>query len=207
MSTVGDSSTRYVLFEHMGIRSSTEGVVLPPDALHVDIRCYPVEPPSITIRPAREADCGFVYFLSMDTTVRLNSTRQDLFGSDEHESWWYRRFHDPNTKIWVMEVDGQAVGQVRYGRVIAPSGYGNFLRTEAEIAISILSKYRGKGYARTLLTATMPWACEWLKVDTLVALVLRTNRASRRLFRKADFKYVGVECRMDKTHARYEWHS
>lgn len=172
-------------------------------------------PPAITIRPARDSDCGFVYFLSMDTTVRLSSTRQDLFASDEHENWWYRRFHDPDTKIWVLEVDGQAAGQIRYGRVAVdceacpsvPSRHCCKWEADkqAEIATSILPRYRGRGYARILLTATMPWACEWLKVDTLVALVLRKNYASRRLFRRAGFRFVGLECRMDKTHARYEW--
>ena len=75
----------------------------------------------------------------------------------------------------------------------------------AEISIMVVPSEQRKGYALTLLRETMAMAREWLKVDTLVALVLRHNYPSRRLFRRAGFHYVGAEVRMDRVHARYEW--
>ena len=77
-------------------------------------------------------------------------------------------------------------------------------RDVAEVAISVVPSSWRRGYALALLTETMPLARDWLKVDTLVALVLRHNWASRGLFSKAGFRYIGVEERMGRCHARYE---
>lgn len=159
-----------------------------------------------TIRPARDSDSRFIYDLSSDPRIRSMSTRSDEFTYEEHERWWAEKRSNGLNAIWVMEVGGLPVGQVRYGRV-NDDRLWEFLtsrRREAEIATSVVPSYQGRGLGLALLTETMPLACEWLKVDTLVALVLKNNRASRRLFRRAGFRFVGVECRMDKTHARYE---
>lgn len=197
------SSDRYVRFDHFGIRSSTEDVVLPSDAVYVDFRCYP----RYTIRPARRSDSRFIYDLSMDPRIRFNSTRQEEFTFEDHEKWYAEKLSNGLNAIWVMEVGGIPVGQVRYGGVPYSCDMGHDICSfgKAEIAISIVPHEWRNGYALALLTETMPLACEWLKVDTLVALVLRGNYGSRRLFRRVGFRYVGVEERMGRCHARYEW--
>lgn len=170
-----------------------------------------------TIRPARASDSRFIYELAMDPRIRSMSTRSEEFTWEEHSEWWERRFTDRSTtRIWVMEVGDIPVGQVRYGRVPEPweppvgwsvgqrAGLLSALGSQAEISISVVPSQQKRGYATTLLQETMPLARELLGVDTLVALVLRHNYASRRLFWRAGFRFVGAECRMGKTHARYE---
>ena len=152
------------------------------------------------IRPANAADSRFLYELSMDPRIRANSTRSDEFSFEAHERWYARKLRDGRNAIWIMEVpDGVPVAQVRYGRRLEGEG------DDAEIAISVMPSARYRGHGLRLLEETMPMACEWLKVRRLMALVLRLNYPSRRLFRRAGFRYAGVECRRGKIHARYEW--
>ncbi len=172
-------------------------------------------PTQLIIRPAREDDCLFVYSLSMDPIVRENSTRSDKFTYGQHKKWWAEKMSNGLNAIYILEVNGAPVGQCRYGRVQVdcescpdtPSRHCCKWEAEkqAEVAISVFPSLHGKGLGKHLLTETMPLACEQLHVSTLIALVLRNNRASRRLFRGAGFRYVGLECRLDKSHVRYEW--
>ena len=74
------------------------------------------------------------------------------------------------------------------------------LSNRAEIAISISPTHRRKGYAKDLLTTTEPWARRDLKIDRLVALVLKGNFASMYLFESAGFRRSGEEVRMGKEH-------
>lgn len=174
-----------------------------------------------TIRPARRSDSRLIYELAMDPRIRAMSTRSEEFTFEEHERWYAEKRANRLSAIWIMEVGDIPVGQVRYG-IIMP----RFCRDtdeegvycecvdatcrcaqvtgSAEVAISIVPHEWRKGYALTLLRETMPFVRDWLKVDTLVALVLRYNRPSRRLFRRAGFRFVGAECRMGSAHARYE---
>lgn len=162
-----------------------------------------------TIRPARADDSRFIYELSRDPRIRAMSTRSDEFTFEDHERWYAEKRSNGLTAMWIMEAPhGVPVGQVRYGKVLLPGYPGtgiDWVTRTAEIAISIVPLHWRKGHALRLLQGTMLLACEWLKVDTLVALVLRENGPSRNLFRRAGFRYVGVECRMGLAHARYEW--
>jgi RimJ/RimL family protein N-acetyltransferase len=147
-----------------------------------------------TIRPAVLADSRFIYRLSMDPSVRMMSTRAEEFDFASHDRWYREKLSDGENRIWIMEVTNIPVGQVRYGRC----------EEDAEIAISISPTERGKGYARELLLTTEPWAMDWLHVSKLVALVLKTNEASARLFLSAGYRLEGNEMRMNKAHWRFE---
>ena len=151
---------------------------------------------AVTIRPARLSDSGFIYRLAMDPSVREMSTRSEEFHFDDHDIWFRDKLSNGLNRIWVMEVDEVPVGQVRYG-IFKP--WMSSTRT-AEIAISISPMHRGKGYAKDLLTTTEPWARRDLKVDRLVALVLKSNFASMFLFESAGFRRSGEEERMGKEH-------
>ena len=163
-----------------------------------------------TIRPATRDDSRFIWTLAMDPSVRENSTRSEEFDFASHDAWYAEKLAHPEMhRIWIMEVGGVPVGQVRYGRCDlyewCPGGGGpHLIGRQAEIAIAIDPARRGQGFAKTLLRETLDLAKSWLAVSTLVALVLRTNRRSRRLFRSLGFRYVGAECRLGRVHARYE---
>lgn len=135
----------------------------------------------------------------MDPSVRENSTRSDSFTFEAHDAWYKAKLASPANRIWVMEVEGIRVGQVRYGKVIGDYG----AMDQAEIAIAVSPIHREKGYALELLNTTEPWAREWLGVSRLVALVLVGNYPSQKLFEKAGYTCVGWEERLRKMHRRY----
>ena len=183
---------------------------------------------SVSIRPATLSDSGFIYRLAMDPSVREMSTRSEEFHFADHDLWFKDKLSNGLNRIWVMEVDEVPVGQIRYGRVAhvyaSPDTWKNDGHSwvchynpfqpvactcdrpglnqipSAEIAISISPMHRGKGYAKDLLTTTEPWARRDLKVDRLVALVLKGNYASMFLFESAGFRRSGEEERMGKQH-------
>lgn len=151
--------------------------------------------PSFTVRPAIDADCGWFYDLAMRPDVRNNSVRSEWFSREEHDEWWARRFNDPDTAMYVAEVDGHVVGHVRYGKADAEM---------CELAISICPEYRGKGYGTQLLLATEALAYERLGTRCAVALVLVHNTASKKTFIRAGYDFQWITERMGKTVYRYE---
>lgn len=160
------------------------------------------------IRPARVEDSRFLWILSMDPSVRAMSTRQQWYPFQEHDRWLREKLANGRNCIWIMEVEGMPVAQVRYGRAElywADVSEGNLHKTiEAEIAIAVSPSHRGKGYARDLLLTTEPWARQDLHVSTLVALVLEHNTASAALFESCGYRRVGSEERMGRSHHRYQ---
>ena len=148
-----------------------------------------------TIRPATLADSRFIYNLAMDPSVREMSTRSEAFSWEAHQDWYAEKLTNGRNRIWIMEVEDIPVGQVRYGRCECEE--------DAEIAISISPAHRGKGYGADLLRTTEPWAMDWLHVRKLVALVLKDNEASCRLFLGCGYMIDGTEMRMDKSHWRF----
>jgi diamine N-acetyltransferase len=148
-----------------------------------------------TIRPANLSDSRFIYALAMDPSVREMSTRSASFTWEQHQEWFEEKMTNGKNRIWVMEVADIPVGQIRYGLCECEE--------DAEIAISIGPAHRGHGYAAELLRTTEPWAADWLHVSKLVALVLKENDASCRLFLGEGYRIEGSEERMGKQHWRF----
>lgn len=124
-------------------------------------------------------------------------------------AWWDRRFGSPNTLIWIIELDGQAVGYVRYSRIargepIWSGGPAAESDGPAEISIAIDPRWRRRGLAKYALCRTQDKAQQLLAVDTLVALVLPENFASQRLFESVGFRPAGEDRRLGKRVLRYE---
>jgi UDP-2,4-diacetamido-2,4,6-trideoxy-beta-L-altropyranose hydrolase len=164
------------------------------------------------LRPAAIDDCAFLYRLSMEPSVRVNSVRSDEFTFQEHEDWFAKKLADDDARIWIALEDDIRFGQVRYQRVV----YGKQLWSGgpvatpaigarlAEVSIALSDGWRGRGWGRTLLGATTDWARRELRVKTLVALVLANNAASVATFRSAGYRWTADEERLGKQLWRYE---
>ena len=158
---------------------------------------------SLTIRPALDSDCRYVYNLSQ--SVRQWSTRTEAFTYEQHVEWWARRFGpESNQRWWIAEHDGVQVGYVRYGRIV-PDEFHTEAQDAAEVSIAIEPSKQTKGIGKELLRETMPLAVQWLKVRRLYALVLFDNRRSHRLFKACGFQYDAIEQRLERMHIRYVW--
>ena len=149
---------------------------------------------ALKIENATMAECRFVYDVAVEPSVRRMSTRPGAFSFEEHQRWYAERLSDSATLFLTGSNGHDHVGYVRYKR----DG-----RT-AEVSIAVASRHRGRGYGTELLRLSDDRAFGALGVDTIIALVLPENAASRRAFTQAGYEHVGSEERSGKSHLRYE---
>ena len=95
-----------------------------------------------------------------------------------HARWFADRLASSDGRIWIGEMDGRPIGQVRVERIA---------EGRAEVGISVAPEARGRGLARGLLTAGMDVARRELEVSSFIAVVRRENAVSLALFRGAGF--------------------
>lgn len=140
-----------------------------------------VEPPArgeLRLRPAVEPDRDLLLAWRNDPAAVRFSRGHRAVLPQEHRAWFSARLIDPSTRIWIGEVDGVAVGQVR---VDVDAGTGL-------VSLVVAPEARGRGLAVPLL-----WGLEIalrgdLQVGDLVAEVHVENEASIRTFERAGYR-------------------
>ncbi|HEX3144478.1 MAG TPA: bifunctional UDP-2,4-diacetamido-2,4,6-trideoxy-beta-L-altropyranose hydrolase/GNAT family N-acetyltransferase, partial [Pyrinomonadaceae bacterium] len=133
----------------------------------------------ISLRRARPQDVEDLWRLANDATVRQNSFHPEAVPFADHSVWFQQRLESPDSRIWLIELNGVLVAQIRYDR----SSDG-----AAEIDFAVASDLRGNGLGTRALIATRQLACEELGVDRVRGVVLDSNPSSARAFLKADFQ-------------------
>lgn len=109
--------------------------------------------------------------------VRFSASRREVSRA-EHRRWLAERLSDPGTRLWIAEVDGAAVGQVR---VDTADGTGT-------VSIAIAGEHRGHGWGQKILEAMVVAVTGSPNVRELRALVDPGNAASVRVFEHAGFR-------------------
>jgi len=97
---------------------------------------------------------------------------------DEHDHWFAERLADPGTYIWIGELHGVPMGQIRLQR----DASGAWL-----VDIFLLPEARGRGLARTMLTQALERLLHHYPSARVVAIVRSDNGASHRLFKHMGF--------------------
>jgi len=132
-----------------------------------------------TLRRAKDGDCELLWEWANDPDVRTASFEGNAICWQDHDRWFKAKLADKNCVILIAENNGVPLGQIRFDRT---------LDYEAEIDVSIARKYRGKGYASSLIAT----ASERIFVDTdvrqLHAWIKAGNSASESAFERARFK-------------------
>lgn len=130
----------------------------------------------IRLRPATLDDADRLLEWRNDPeTVEASLTGRKV-EPDEHRAWLELVLAEPGERLYVIEEDGRAVGQVRLQR--HPEG------EEEEVHIGLAGEARGQGLGRAALELA------WREAGTrsLVARVLAGNERSLRAFAAADFR-------------------
>jgi len=97
-----------------------------------------------------------------------------------HQNWFVRRLNNPDVKIWIIEKNKQAVGQVRV----------EYSDNKLLIDIFVDSLFRGYGYGVKALKLLIK-QCQVIYPDvSLYAIVKSKNYSSLNLFHSANFKKV-----------------
>jgi UDP-2,4-diacetamido-2,4,6-trideoxy-beta-L-altropyranose hydrolase len=132
-----------------------------------------------TLRGATDGDCVLLWEWANDPDVRTASFEGNAISWQDHDHWFRAKLADKNCVILIAENNGVPLGQIRFDRT---------LDYEAEIDVSIARKYRGRGYASSLIAT----ASERIFVDTdvrqLHAWIKAGNSASETAFERARFK-------------------
>lgn len=134
----------------------------------------------MNIRPAVAADAGLLLAWRNDPVTRAMSLETGDTPPERHAEWLAAKLADPTSELWIGEVNGLPVAQVRLD--LAEPGV-------AVVSISVAPDARGRGHAGAALTEAM--AAQRLGPSTFRATVRRENTASLRLFETAGFSAVG----------------
>jgi UDP-2,4-diacetamido-2,4,6-trideoxy-beta-L-altropyranose hydrolase len=138
----------------------------------------------IHLRRVTDSDCRLLWELANDPSVRGSSFSPEPIPWDQHVAWFRRKLQDENCRV-LLALDDSAtpIGQIRFDK----SGPG-----EAEIDITIESRFRGLGYASRLIELAANQIFAERELHRLHAFVKPENIASAKAFEKAGFTRLEV---------------
>lgn len=137
----------------------------------------------IQIRKVSEEDADQLWKLANEAGVRRNSFNSDPIPYDKHIKWFREKLKSTNSVIYVLEVSGILLAQVRYDRK------DDF----AEIDYAVIPSFREKGFGTKILLMTWEMACRELGVRQVRGVVKEDNKASIFSFFNAGFEKLGNE--------------
>ena len=129
----------------------------------------------ISLRPATAADSGRLREWRNEPETVAASLRGREVELDEHRTWLARVLDDPGERLFIVESEGEPVGQVRLQR----HAYGGL-----EVHIGLAAGARGRGIGRE----TLELAWEEADGEPVTARVLADNERSLRAFAAAGFR-------------------
>ena len=131
----------------------------------------------IKLREATMEDALVLFQWKNDPETIANSITKRGVTMEEHMNWLQKVTDNPNRQLFVFEVNGEPVGQLRL----------DIEGSMAEISYGLAAEHRGKGLGRVLLEQAEAKADE-LGIEELTAEVLSHNVASQKLFKKLGFE-------------------
>jgi RimJ/RimL family protein N-acetyltransferase len=135
----------------------------------------------VILRAATDLDAPLLLEWRNDPdAVRFSVTGRGVTPA-EHASWLAARLADPDTRLWIAEEDGEAVGHVR---VDVRNGTGT-------VSIGIAPAHRGRGIGSAVLEAMLVEIERDSLVRRLQATAHAENTASVRAFVRAGFQRRG----------------
>ncbi len=156
-----------------------------------------------TLREATYQDAKMLLDWRNDPETRAASfdTREIRF--EDHMRWYEKALADPSALMYIMEDDGEAVGQIRLNVEVEDTdgkwnSYSNEVRdsskTRARISYSVAPGFRGRGYGSKLLALVEEQAKLDARTSTLYGEVRTDNIASQKAFLKNGYlETIGPE--------------
>jgi RimJ/RimL family protein N-acetyltransferase len=137
---------------------------------------------SLQIREVNSEDCALLFTWVNEDGVRVNSIQSNFITWENHVRWFSEKLLSVNTKIFILEQGGVAVGQVRFDK--DDKDYW-------VIDYSIDPNFRSKGFGGLILS----YGIKQFPLNTtkFVGYVKNTNKASIKVFEKLNFKKEKVK--------------
>jgi len=132
------------------------------------------------IKPAQFSDIPFLWYLRNQPDVYQYSKTAKPVSWEEHINWITPLLLSliPK-KLYVITYEKLPVGQLRF----------DYAGNEAEMSISLLKEFRGKGIASETLKQGIANVKKERTAKTLIAQIHENNLASVALFEKYHFSY------------------
>ena len=128
-------------------------------------------------------DGNLLFSWANDLAMRSMAIHSNYINYAEHFRWFTYAYNSPNCLIYIVEFDGQPIGQVRFD-------FNNTI--DAYIDIYIASGFRGLGLAAELLNCCAKNIAKTRPSLRFNATVLLGNLASTLLFQRLNFECQGV---------------
>jgi RimJ/RimL family protein N-acetyltransferase len=173
---IGSSSETTVTTYYEALRSRMERVDLEPlvdgyGTKRVAEFLWPSAREQLRLRRARPHDAEQFFVWRNDPDARAMSFDQSEILWSAHLEWFTRKLADYDTLMYVLEVDGLPVGQIRF----------DFEAKEAVLSYGLDCLVRGRGWSSSLITAGMNELAR-LRPVSVRAVVRSENGASRKAF-------------------------
>jgi len=134
----------------------------------------------ISLRKASFPDIEFLWYLRNQPDVYKYSRQNQIVSWKEHIKWILPILLGlSNKELFLIQNLQTPIGQIRFD-------YQDF--KEAEISISILKEFQGKGFATKTLNLAIKEIKEQNKVKLLIAVTDKENISSQKLFEKVNFR-------------------
>jgi RimJ/RimL family protein N-acetyltransferase len=133
---------------------------------------------SPTLRPVDDSDLWLLFdWVNRPDSLANKLGTASAIEADHHKAWFRERRRDPHCMMWIVELEGKPVGQVR----LTPGDGAH------EVDIYVEAAYRRRGVALSALRAAA--SRYWARYPTgrLIARVLGHNCASHSLFAVAGY--------------------
>lgn len=134
----------------------------------------------LSIRRVTAEDSERIFEWANESAVRQHSLNQSEIKPEEHQAWFSRKVTAPDARMYILELEGKPVGQIRFDIDI--------MRSQAAIGYSVDADFRGRGLGAAItrlgifaLRAGRP------DITEIKAVVKATNVPSQQVFEQLNF--------------------
>jgi len=140
---------------------------------------------TISLRPATAADAKLIFEWRNDPViVRLGSSQREVTWT-EHEEWFSQSITSGKRRIFVVQNDGVAIGQVRFDLLE---------KSECVISVYLAREFTGHGWGIEAIRNGCELIFEEWPIHAVVALVRAENEVGQSAFRRAGFVEIVARC-------------
>ena len=142
-----------------------------------------IVPAKVQVRRAGAADEDLLFAWRNEPWIVQAGTSRRAVTREEHHNWFARTLTQVERELFIVEIDDQSAGMVRY------DWRENSM---AEISTYLLPAFWGKGYGREIFRQTAPGICVRKKLRGIIAKILSGNDRSIVYFQRLGFQDCGT---------------
>lgn len=150
---------------------------------------------SFYLRKATLNDTKSIFDLSNDIIVREQSINKKFIEWEHHLTWMEEKLKNQNYYfLLAFDKTGDFIGQLRF----------EIHRRDAVVSISLVKKFRGKGFSKKILAeGCTKLYNEFKNIDRIIAYIRSGNTSSIKSFESVNFSFCGEEIVNDDKYLKY----